>query len=86
MCGQRLPPDSTSRNTKVALVHGPAVCSAKKDGGVSIHGRPFDSFDSSDQRGAFSSSGRLAIPFAIFLASSFVISLAAERRPGSDSK
>jgi hypothetical protein len=34
----------------------------------------------------FSKSGSLAMPFAIFRASSFVIKFAAARRPGSDSK
>ena len=36
--------------------------------------------------GRFSSSGSLAMPAAIFLASSLVMRFAAARRPGSDSK
>jgi hypothetical protein len=51
---------------------------------LSIWRIPFDWMG--DQRGAFRSSGNLAMPAATFLASSLVMSFAAARRPGSLSK
>ena len=83
---ERAPPPDRAPGPELVPLHQAVVLAPPPSTLAGRFRRPTNCVTDKQYCGRFSSSGSLAMPAAIFLASSLVISRAAARRPGSFSK